>query len=109
MSIRTDCWTNFVLTTSTAVLRPAAYSGTPTTDHCFRISFASIATVKTAVFDDTAHSSMNLVYLGKDPVDTSGITLLGSGEAFTAEVAEPYPGDSAQKTSFYGTSYSVPI
>ena len=46
--------------TSTTVLRPTAYSATPQTDHCFRSSFASTSPFKVAVFDDTAHSAMNL-------------------------------------------------
>ena len=46
--------------TSTTVLRPTAYSATPPADHCFRSSFASASPVKVAVFDDTAHSAMNL-------------------------------------------------
>ena len=95
---------------STAVLRPAGYSaGRPQTDHCFSGAFANAANVKIAVFDDTAHSAMNLVYLEKDPADTSGITLLASGGALTADPAVAYPGDSAQNGSFYGTTYSMPI
>ena len=95
---------------STDVLRPAGYSaGRPQTDHCFSGAFANAANVKIAVFDDTAHSAMNLVYLEKDPADTSGITLLASGGALTADPAVAYPGDSAQNGSFYGTTYSMPI
>ena len=94
--------------TSTTVLRPTAYSATPQTDHCFRSSFASTSPVKIAVFDDTAHTAMNLVYLEKDPADTSGMTILASGGQLTALPAEPYPGDAAQSTTFYGTLYSLP-
>jgi len=94
---------------STEVLRPAGYSPSqPPTDHCFSGAFASAANVKIAVFDDTAHSAMNLVYLEKDPADTSGMTLLASGGALTADPAVAYPGDSAQSSSFYGTTYSMP-
>ena len=94
---------------STDVLRPASYSaGRPQTDHCFSGAFANAANVKIAVFDDTAHSAMNLVYLEKDPADTSGITLLASGGALAADPAVAYPGDSAQSGSFYGTTYSMP-
>ena len=94
--------------TSTTVLRPTAYSGPPPTDHCFRSSFASTSPVKIAVFDDTAHSAMNLVYLEKDPADTSGMTLLATGGALTADPAVAYPGDSAQSSRFYGATYSMP-
>ena len=79
------------------------------TDHCFSGAFANTANIKIAVFDDTAHSAMNLVYLEKDPADTSGITLLASGGALTADPAVAYPGDSAQSGRFYGTTYSMPI
>ena len=94
--------------TSTTVLRPTAYSATPPADHCFRSSFASASPVKVAVFDDTAHTAMNLVYLEKDPADTSGMAILASGGQLTALPAEPYPGDAAQSTTFYGTLYSLP-
>ena len=94
--------------TSTTVLRPTAYSATPQTGHCFRSSFASTSPVKIAVFDDTAHTAMNLVYLEKDPADTSQITLLATGGALTADPAVAYPGDSAQSSRFYGATYSVP-
>jgi len=94
---------------STDVLRPAGYSASqPPTDHCFSGAFANTANVKIAVFDDTAHSAMNLVYLEKDPADTSGITILASGGALSADPAVAYPGDSAQSSSFYGTTYSMP-
>ena len=84
--------------TSTTVLRPTAYSATPPADHCFRSSFASASPVKVAVFDDTAHTAMNLVYLEKDPADTSGMAILASGGQLTALPAEPYPGDAAQSS-----------
>ena len=45
---------------STDVLRPAGYSAGLPTDHCFSGAFANTANVKIAVFDDTAHSAMNL-------------------------------------------------
>ena len=94
---------------STDVLRPAGYSASqPPTGHCFSGAFANTANVKIAVFDDTAHSAMNLVYLEKDPADTSGITILASGGALSADPAVAYPGDSAQSSSFYGTTYSMP-
>ena len=94
--------------TFTTVLRPTAYSATPPADHCFRSSFASASPVKVAVFDDTAHTAMNLVYLEKDPADTSGMAILAAGGQLTALPAEPYPGDAAQSTTFYGTLYSLP-
>ena len=84
--------------TFTTVLRPTAYSATPPADHCFRSSFASASPVKVAVFDETAHTAMNLVYLEKDPADTSGMTILASGGQLTALPAEPYPGDAAQSS-----------
>ena len=93
---------------STDVLRPAGYSAGLPTDHCFSGAFANTVNVKIAVFDDTAHSAMNLVYLEKDPADASGMTLLASGGALTADPAVAYPGDSAQSISFYGATYSVP-
>ena len=95
-------------TLSTEVLRPAGYSAGLPNDHCFSGAFANTANVKIAVFDDTAHSAMNLVYLEKDPADTSGITILASGGALAADSAVAYPGDSAQSSSFYGTTYSMP-
>ena len=90
---------------NTTVLRPTGYSGAVTADHCFSGGFpdASAAPVKVAVFDDTAHSAMNLVYLERD----SGIALLSSGAAFTAS-AVAYRGDAEQSTRFYGTYYSMP-
>ena len=94
---------------STEVLLPAGYSPSqPPTDHCFSGAFANTANVKIAVFDDTAHSAMDLVYLEKDPADTSGMTLLASGGTLTADTAVTYTGDSTQQTAFYGTTYSVP-
>ena len=98
-----------VRTPGTRVLSPAGYSDPVSTAHCFRgFISADGAPARVAVFDDTAHSAMNIVYMERDPGDASTIDVLSSGGALTAEPAVAYPGDTAQRTAFYGTAYSMP-
>ena len=95
---------------ATDVVSPAGYTGSPPDSHCFSGRFPGYTAepAKISVFDDTAHSAMNLVYMEEDPGDTSGIDLLASGAAFTVSAVSAYPGDSAQSGSFYGVWYSAP-
>ena len=62
-----------------------------------------------AVFNDTAHSAMNLVYMERDPGDASAVVVLASGGSLTAGSPAAYSDDSAQTSRFYGAAYSIPI
>ena len=97
---------------ATTVLRPT--SNPPAIiedkDHCFaRPRLTATDKPRLVVFDDTAHSDMNLVYLQKDPYDTTGINLF-TGGAFTRYALETYryPGDNSQQSVFYGAIWEPP-
>ena len=106
-----DSWRSAAQLTTT-VLRPT--SNPPAViedkDHCFaRPRLTATDKPRLVVFDDTAHSDMNLVYLQKDPDDTTGINLF-TGGAFTKYALETYqyPGDSNQQSVFYGAIWEPP-
>ena len=106
-----DSWRSAAQLTTT-VLRPT--SNPPAIiedkDHCFaRPRLTATDKPRLVVFDDTAHSDMNLVYLQKDPTDTTGINLF-TGGAFTKYALETYryPGDNSQQSVFYGAIWEPP-
>ena len=95
---------------ATTVLRPTSDPPAVTKDHCFaRPRLTATDKPRLVVFDDTAHSDMNLVYLQKDPDDTTGINLF-TGGAFTKYALETYqyPGDNSQQSVFYGAIWEPP-
>ena len=95
---------------ATTVLRPTSNPPAVTEDHCFaRPRLTAADRPRLVVFDDTAHSDMDLVYLQKDPDDTTGINLF-TGGAFTRYALETYryPGDNSQQSVFYGAIWEPP-
>lgn len=110
-AIAKDSWRSAAqLTTKTTILRPSSDAPAVTTDHCFaRPRLTAADKPRLVVFDDTAHSDMNLVYLQKDPTDTTGINLF-TGGPFTKYALETYryPGDNSQQSVFYGAIWEPP-
>ncbi len=107
--IAKDSWRSAAQLTTT-VLRPTSNPPAVTEDHCFaRPRLTATDKPRLIVFDDTAHSDMNLVYLQKDPDDTTGINLF-TGGAFTKYALETYqyPGDNNQQSVFYGAIWEPP-
>ena len=107
--IAKDSWRSAAQLTTT-VLRPTSNPPVVTEDHCFaRPRLTATDKPRLIVFDDTAHSDMNLVYLQKDPDDTTGINLF-TGGAFTKYALETYqyPGDNNQQSVFYGAIWEPP-
>lgn len=99
-------------TVRTTVLSPAGYSPQQPAyrSHCFRsLPIVPGSAAAVAVFDDTAHSAMNLVYMERDPGDASTVVVLASGGSLTAGSPAAYSGDSAQTSRFYGAAYSIPV
>ena len=95
---------------ATTVLRPTSNPPAVAEDHCFaRPRLTAADRPRLVVFDDTAHSDMDLVYLQKDPADTTGINLF-TGGPFTKYALETYryPGDNNQQSVFYGTIWEPP-
>ena len=104
-----DSWRSAAQLTTT-LRRPASDPPAVTKDHCFaRPRLTAADKPRLVVFDDTAHSDMNLVYLQKDPTDTTGINLF-TGGAFTKYALETYqyPGDNSQQSVFYGAIWEPP-
>ena len=107
--IAKDSWRSAAQLTTT-ILRPTSNPPAVTKDHCFaRPRLTATDKPRLVVFDDTAHSDMNLVYLQKDPDDTTGINLF-TGGAFTKYALETYryPGDNNQQSVFYGAIWEPP-
>ena len=108
-AIAKDSWRTAAQLTTT-ILRPSSDASAVTEDHCFaRPRLTAADRPRLVVFDDTAHSDMNLVYLQKDPADTSGINLF-TGGPFTKYATETYryPGDNSQQNVFYGAIWEPP-
>ena len=108
-AIAKDSWRTAAQLTTT-VLRPSSDASAVTEDHCFaRPRLTAADRPRLVVFDDTAHSDMNLVYLQKDPTDTTGINLF-TGGPFTKYATETYryPGDNSQQNVFYGAIWEPP-